>query len=435
MNIVILHAHDAGRYSEPYGFPIPTPNLMEFAKEGVLFRKAYCTAPTCSPSRASMLTGQYPHEVGMYGLTGAQGWLIDDYKKHLAHTLNEAGFETVLAGCQHEADHRDLSPLPYQRMLDTRPQKGEFYQETIDHVERFLAEDHDRPFFLWVGLDEPHNNNLGRPELRIGTEGARFSKTRYYDPDKLDWRYTAPAPFLPDLPEARHYMRSFAEGARIMDEYIGRVLYALHHYGLEEDTLVIITTDHGIEMPGGKKSLTDQGIGVMLMMRGPCGFSGGRVIEPIVSHVDIYPTICEVLGIERKPWFSGTSLVPLVNGSANSVREEIFAEQTYHGSLEAFRCIRTERYKFVMRHSDTGPQMRHCGPLTETMEKAGFYDRPIGHEELFDLYLDPWEHCNRAGQSGYEEIQTDLKARLVAWMQESKDPFLSGDFPKPANQQ
>gem|GEM_PF-5068678 len=84
MNIVYLHAHDAGRYVQPYGFPLETPNLMAFAKEAVLFRKAFCIAPTCGPSRAAMLTGQYPHQIGMYGLPGGQGWKIDDYNKHLS---------------------------------------------------------------------------------------------------------------------------------------------------------------------------------------------------------------------------------------------------------------------------------------------------------------------------------------------------------------
>jgi Sulfatase len=143
MNILYLHAHDAGRQVQPYGFPCDNPNLMAFAREAVLFRKAFCAAPTCAPSRAALTSGQYPHQVGMYGLTGQQGWRFDDYGKHWVQQFNRWGYETVLAGVQHEADHKDFSCLGYQRVLENEPparvQPGECYPETIAKVESFLA--------------------------------------------------------------------------------------------------------------------------------------------------------------------------------------------------------------------------------------------------------------------------------------------------------
>ncbi|TVQ23810.1 MAG: sulfatase [Spirochaetaceae bacterium] len=452
-NIVLLHCHDAGRAVQPYGWPVATPNLQRFAEQGVLFRKCFAAAPTCGPSRTAMLTGQYPHQVGMYGLPGAQGWTIDDIDKHLVHQLNRVGYQTVLAGCQHEVDHHDLSPLGYSRILDTRPQCGEFYQETIDHVERYLAErsqsaaasgdTHDTPFFLSIGLDEPHRNNLARPELGIGTESARFSKTRYYDPERLDARYTAPLATLPDLPEIRRDVESLYEGVRIMDEYMGRVLYAIGHYGLDDSTIVIVTTDHGIEFPGGKKTLSDYGTGVMLMMRAPAlvadgGFAGGRVIEPIVSHLDLYPTLMDLIGCERPEWLEGESLVPLVTGRVAALHDEVFTEQTYHGTLEPLRAVRTERYKLIRRHLPTGPLMRHDGPSTPIVDAHGWYDRETGHEELFDLYRDPQEACNRITDPSMVPIADDLRERMDRWMARTDDCFVGGEFPavpgRPAQQ-
>lgn len=434
-NIVYLHAHDAGRYIEPYGFPVNTPNLMRFAKESILFRKAFCAAPTCGPSRSSLLSGQYPHEIGMFGLPGTkEGWAFDDYRKHLVHMLNEMGYETVLAGCQHETGKSDIelhADLGYQRLLNTgREKKGQFYQETVDHVERYLAEKHEKPFFLSVGIDEPHRNNCAREELGIGRDCARFSKTRYYDTEKLDYRYIAPPPFLPDLPEIRKDMASFHEGVRIMDEYMGRVIYALKQYGYDENTLVIVTTDHGIEFPGAKKCLSDQGIGVMLMIRGPFGFEGGRVIEPIVSQLDLYPTICELMGVEKKKWLRGVSLMPLVRQEKAIVRDEIFAEQTYHGRMEPLRCIRTERYKLVLRYYENGPLMTQDGPSADAAKKYGFYNRHLGRLELFDLYIDPWEHNNLAEDPQYREIRRDLEERIKLWMNNTGDVFDSRGFPK-----
>jgi len=372
----------------------------------------------------------------MYGLPGAQGWRFDDYGKHLVNQLNDWGYETVLAGVQHEADHADFACINYARVLEreepARPQDGEFYQETVDKVERYLAtRKHDRPFFLSIGIDEPHRDNLARPELNLHGASDRFTKTRFYDPEKLDWRYTAPPPWLPDLPEIRKDMESYREGVKIMDEYFGRVLYALHHYGLDANTLVIITSDHGIEFPGGKKTLSDQGTQVMLMIRGPQGspFTGGRVIEPMVTQLDLYPTICEVLGKTVAHELEGKSLFPLVNEEVDSLHEAVFTEQTYHGEREPLRAVRTERYKYVRRHEETGPRMRHDGPTTKVVEPHGWYDRRIGHEELFDLYLDPMEACNRIEDPAYAAIKNGLAVRLERWMTETNDPFPTGVFP------
>ncbi|MDP0496055.1 MAG: sulfatase [Verrucomicrobiota bacterium JB024] len=445
MNIVYLHAHDAGRIIQPYGYPVETPHLMNFARESVLFRKAFCVSPTCGPSRAALLTGQYPHQIGMYGLPGFQGWALDDPAKHWARQFRAWGYETILAGVQHEADHHDFSSLGYECMLENqvpaRSQAGEFYPETITKVESLLATRPKgpdvRPFFLSVGIDEPHRDNIARPEMNLHGEGDRFSKTRYYDPAKLDARYTAPLPWLPDLPEVRQDMESYRVGVKIMDEYMGRVLDALRHNGYDDNTLVIVTTDHGIEFPGGKKTLSDQGTEVMLMVRGPeshplaSAFRGGRVIEPLVTHLDLYPTLCELLGRTVAHPLEGKSMLPLVRGEVSYLHEAVFAEQTYHGKFEPLRSIRTERYKYIRRHFPNGPIMTHDGPASPIVQKFGWYDRPIGHEELFDLYLDPMEACNRIDDPSMAEVRGDLAACLEEHLVASGDPFLSGEFPSP----
>ncbi len=380
-----------------------------------------------------MLTGEYPHQCGMFGLPGRQGWTLNDPSRHLVHTLNAAGFVTALAGVQHETNHADLSPLGYQEHLDTRPQKGEHYPETLDRVEEFLSRQHTAPFFLSIGLDEPHRNNIARPEIGIGSESARFSKTRYYDPEKLDWRYTAPPPWLPDLPGMRKDTESLHEGVRILDGQVGRVMEMLRHRGLEGNTLLVLTTDHGIEFTGGKKTLTEHGTGVFLILRGPGPFQGGKVIESLVSHLDVYPTILEVLGLPRRPWLQGRSLVQLAGNPSMPHHEAIFTEQNYHGPLEALRAVRTERHKLVLRHDPVGNRMRHDGPTSPLMESLGAYDRPLGQEELFDLYLDPMEACNRANDPAYAAVKADLRSRLTRWMAETGDCFPTGCFPAVPN--
>src|ERR1051326_1007530 len=98
-NILYIHSHDTGRYLQPYGHSVPAPNLQRLAEGGVLFRKAVNAAPTCSPSRASLLTGMCPHSNGMLGLAH-RGFALNDYRQHLAHTLRPAGYQSVLIGLQ-----------------------------------------------------------------------------------------------------------------------------------------------------------------------------------------------------------------------------------------------------------------------------------------------------------------------------------------------
>ena len=106
-NVLILHSHDTGRYLEPYGFPVSTPSLQQLAAQGVLFRQAFCAVPTCSGSRAALLTGQYGHSNGMIGLAH-RGFALNDYSQHVVHTLRDAGYWTGQIGEQHVAKRPDL---------------------------------------------------------------------------------------------------------------------------------------------------------------------------------------------------------------------------------------------------------------------------------------------------------------------------------------
>src|SRR5258707_14656077 len=101
-NIIYIHSHDPGRYLEPYGHAVPAPNLQRLASQGVLFRQAFNAGPTCSPSRASLLTGMCPHSNGMFGLAH-RGFVLNDYKQHIPHTLPPSGYYSALFGVQHIA--------------------------------------------------------------------------------------------------------------------------------------------------------------------------------------------------------------------------------------------------------------------------------------------------------------------------------------------
>ncbi|HEY1340740.1 MAG TPA: sulfatase, partial [Bryobacteraceae bacterium] len=343
-NILYLHSHDTGRYIEPYGVDIPTPHLRKLAGEGVVFRRAFDAAPTCSPSRASLLTGHCPHRNGMLGLAH-RGFSLNRYSEHILHTLRPHGYRSVLAGIQHIAN--DPAKIGYDEVhaaypyesTDRRPVR---LQDVVDAGVRFLKSAPKQPFFLDVGFRETHRE-FPPPGP---AEDARFAQP--------------PAP-IPDTPATRADMSAFKASARLLDQGMGEILTALESAGLAQNTLVICTTDHGIAFPDMKCNLTVHGTGVFLILRGPGGFTGGKVSNAMVSQLDLYPTICDLGGIEHPAWLEGKSLLPLIRGEAAELHDEIFAEVNYHAAYEPKRAARTQRWNYIRLFGDRDrPVLPNC---------------------------------------------------------------------------
>lgn len=414
-NIVYIHSHDTGRAIQPYGFAVPTPNLQRLADEGVLLRKAFCAAPTCSPSRAALLTGQAAHSAGMIGLVN-RGFGLADYSQHLLHTLHAAGYQTVLAGLQHL--HRDATQLGFDQII--APAGGTRVDDVAPAAAAFMRSAPAQPFFMDVGFFETH-----RPFPPVDAD---------IDPDVL----RPPAP-LPDTPATRADMAAFATMARTLDRGVGMVLDALNATGLAENTLVIFTTDHGVAFPGCKGTLTDHGMGVALILRGPVdladgAFAGGRAEDALVSHIDLFPTLCDLLGIAPPPWLQGKSLLPLLTGATAEINDAVFAEVTYHAAYEPQRAVRTARYKYIRRwvaaHTGhTGPVLANCDDsVSKDLWLAhGWRDRAVPDEQLYDLVFDPNEAHNVATEPAYHDVLAEMRARLDAWMAGTDDPLLAHD--------
>lgn len=408
-NILYLHSHDTGRYVQPYGHAVSTPNIQRLAEQGVLFRQAFCANPTCSASRAALLTGQCAHSSGMTGLAH-RGFSLKDYRQHIVHTLRDAGYTSTLIGVQHVA--RDPKVIGYDQIVPVERNTAAYVAPA---AVQWLHSAPTQPFFLDVGFTETH---------RVYPEHA---------PDD-DPRYTLPPAPIPDTPETRADMARFKTSARILDRGIGQVLDALQSAGLGENTLVICTTDHGLAFPGMKCNLTDHGIGVMFILRGPGGFTGGRVVDALVSQVDLFPTLCELLEIERPPWLQGKSLMPLIRNEVEQIHEAIFAEVNYHAAYEPMRAVRTQRWKYIRRYSDRRtPVLPNCddSPSKDLWLSHGWRERAVASEELYDLVFDPNEACNRAGDPLLAHVLAEMRARLDRWMQETDDPLLHGPVPAP----
>jgi arylsulfatase A-like enzyme len=414
-NILYLHCHDAGRYVQPYGYAIRTPNIQSLAEEGVLFRQAFSGAPTCSPSRACLVTGQWAHCNGMLGLAH-RGGVLDDYNRHICHTLRGAGYVTALSGFQHVAREPFADPkdVGYDECLTD----NETFDAVTGGAERFLDRPHDKPFFLSVGFIAPH---------RIGDE---FPALFPHDDD----RYVLPPAPLPDHPEIRKDMAAYHASVRSTDDCMGRVLAALERNGLAENTLVICTTDHGIPFPGMKSNLTDHGMGVMLILRGPGAFSGGKVVDAMVSQIDLFPTICEMLAIETPAWVQGRSMMPLVEGDAEEINEAVFAEINYHAAYQPCRCVRTKRWKYIRNYGDRDRPV--LSNIDNGLSKIFWYehgwpDQHVPEEMLFDLVFDPHEACNVIDRPDLKDVADEMRGRLDDWMRETDDPILRGPIPLP----
>jgi N-sulfoglucosamine sulfohydrolase len=409
-NILYLNSHDTGRYVQPYGNAVPTPNIQWLADQGVMFRNAFCAAPSCSGSRAALLTGSYCHNNGMMGLAH-RGFALYDYDQHIVRTLRRAGYHTELIGEQHVSATPDV--LGYDVV-------HEIPNTTVSSVApaaiEALSGDIPEPFFLSVGFFETHRSFFAPSSVR-------------------DRVYSLPPPFLPDTPEIRQDVAAYKASARSLDHGIGSVLNTLHETGLDRNTLVICTTDHGLAFPTAKASLLDRGIGVMLIMRGP-GMPAGVAHDDLVSQIDLFPTICELAGIERPPWLQGRSLVGLVSGDeAPGLRTEVFSELTYHAAYEPQRAIRTDRFKYVRRFDDyPTPVLPNCddSPSKDAYLARGWAERPVPRESLHDLFFNPGEGRSLIDDPSYAPVLRDLRGRLQRWMEETSDPLLDGPVAAPA---
>ncbi|WP_158498640.1 sulfatase family protein [Martelella endophytica] len=411
-NIVYIHTHDSGRYVSPYGHAVPTPNIAQLAREGVLFRNAHTAAPTCSPSRAALLNGNWPHENGMLGLVH-RGARLHTPGHHLAHVLREVGYDCGLIGLQHVAPQEDLGSLGYNE-VEAPP--SNHAQDVGPAAAKWLARRRsEKPFFLSVGFIETH---------RV-----------YPDPDpREEPNYIAVPPGYPDTAENRLDTARLHTSLRSVDDAVGQVLAALAASGRAANTLVIFTTDHGLPWPGAKCNLGNAGTGVALVMRGPQGFAGGKVVDALISQLDIFPTVMELAGLGRPPWLRGLSVMPLVAGDVTEIRQEIFAEVTCHAAFEPMRAIRTHEWLYIKRLD--GGRLRVLanvddGPTKQLFVNHGWTSNPPRENALHNVMLDPQEQCNVIDDPRHVEIVKTLDARLNEWMRSTNDPLLDHTWRPP----
>ncbi len=414
-NVLFLTCHDLGHHLGCYGQPsVDSPALDGLAAAGVRFARSFATAPQCSPSRASLHTGRYPHSAGMLGLAHHPfGWRLGPDEQHLAQRLRDRGYATALVGRQHLTAHERAAELGYGTTAPVRPAGEE--AAAAGALLRQLGSG-TSPFYLEVGFEEPH-----RPYDFGGAE-----------PDTS--RGVAVPGYLPDSQEARTDLAALQGAIRVMDSGVGRILHALAQLGLDETTWVVFATDHGVAMPRAKGTLYDPGIEAALIMRWPAGDIGvGRTCPELISNVDVVPTMLEGMGFGVPTEIQGRGAWPWLRGEPHQPRAEIFAEKTFHTYYEPMRCIRTDSHKLIANLEvstavDVPADVR-SSPIYPLMLRQFGGVRP--YLELYDLAADPWEQHNLVDEPLLAELRGELAGRLVSWMRATGDPILDGPVPSP----
>jgi len=413
-NIIIVTLHDLGRHLRCYDPDLPpTPHIERLAEEGVVFDNHYSTAPLCSPARASIQTGRYPHSNGMNGLTH-RGFSLNPDEKCLPHYLNELGYHTALIGLQHEVQN-GVERLGYREVWQS-PDGRNFCPDVIPAACDFLRRRQEQPFFLSVGFSEVHRD-FRQPHNRPVDEGL-----------------VKIPPFLLDCPDVRRELAEFYGFIQVVDRGMETLLATLDATGLAEETLILFTTDHGAAFPRAKSTLYDPGIGVTLLARWPGRIPAGSHIGGLTSHVDILPTLLEIVGAPLPECVQGCSFLRLLAEPSARGRDSVFAEKSWHGNeYDPMRCIRTERFKYIRNFTEgwlyQSPLDVKMSPAGRVMEPNRRAPRPMA--ELYDLAADPNEFHNLAGRPEMETVERDLSERLSAWMADTTDPLPHAHVPWP----
>jgi len=418
-NILLLSCHDLGDHLASYpGNSARTPSLARLAAEGMTFEQHFSAAPTCSPSRGAMLTGLMPHRNGLMALASGGYWEVNPNVPTLPQLLQGAGYTTACFGTWH------ISAEFWNRGIEVGDQDADCERVALNtsrYLQRYLREDasKDKPFFLMVGFNKPH-----RP----------FTDTW---PDLQKPENVCVPAYLADTPEVRGELACFYGEVSRMDAAVGQILDTLWECGLNENTLVIFTSDHGIAMPLAKGTLYDPGIKIPLIVAWNGRVRGSQRSTVLTSNVDLLPTILDAIGeSERIPQgLDGHSLWPCVEHGMDVAHQYIFAEQTWHDFYEPMRAIRSKQYKLI-RNFQPGTGLQIAADIlhspTVNVMRETLRDWPRPEIEFYDLIQDPDERHNLAGGSDTLEIERVLTRELDDWLVRTADPILHGGIPAPS---
>lgn len=419
LNVVIFIGDDISPDFGCYGHPtIKTPHVDGLAADGVRFANAYLTAPSCSPSRTSLLTARYPHNTGGPELHMKQNPHLADLPQ-FPHELRKVGYYTALAGKAHfngNASHA------FDRMYPPGDASG-----TGNWLKALQDRPRDRPFLMWLAAIDAH-----RPwdmDISAGPHGPADAVV---------------PPYLVDSQRTRTDLALYYNEVHRFDQRIGDVLAELKAQGVADKTLIIVMGDNGRPFPRDKTWIFDGGIKTPLVIHWPGRKFEKRVREPLVSSIDIGPTILDIVGIDKPQTFQGVSFLPLINDPEQATRQIVFAERNWHVYRHHDRMVREGRFVYIKNNMPryvgfNSPQAIHNQPEkiqggtaatdliegfwkgTLTEPQAFTVTAPYPAEVLFDVEEDPHQIHNLAADPRYAEQLHRMRDLLDQWTRQTGD--------------
>jgi arylsulfatase A-like enzyme len=429
-NILFCLADDwawphAGAYGDRV---VKTPVFDCVAREGVLFTHAFSAAPSCTPSRAAILTGQAPHRLeeggNLYGSLPQKFAVYPDL-------LEQAGYVVGLTG-------KGWGPGNFQSGGRTRNPAGPSFKSFKDFLATVPA---DKPFCFWFGNFDPH-----RPYDKDSGIASGMNPRNVIVPSDL-----------PDTPEIRSDILDYYFEVQRFDRNVGELLAAIEAAGKAENTIVVISGDNGWPFPHGKANLYDAGTRQPLAICWPARVKGGKTSDAFVNLADLAPTFLEAAGLKPMPEMTGQSLLPLLVGKKQRHRDKVFLERERHANVRngdlsyPSRAVRTKDFLYVRNfRPDRWPagdpeKWKSVGPFgdcdgspskelilahRDKPEFVKFFQLAFAKrsvEELYDLSKDPHQITNVADRTEYAATKQKLRIRLDRWMKDTKDPRAFSD--------
>lgn len=414
---------------------VRTPNMDKIARQGVRFTNVFCNSPSCTPARGSLLTGMNIWQLE----DGANLWGILP-RKFAIYTdmLEQSGYKVGFHG-------KGWGPGSFKANGRPHNPAGHYFKSFTDFLKDRKG---DEPWTYWFSSYEP-----GRPYDPAHPNAVGAGRAAGIDPSKV----SVPK-YLPDSKDVREDIADYYAAVEMFDHEIGEIMTQLKQSGQLENTVVVVCSDNGWQMPRGLANLYDFGTHVPLIISWPGKFKTDAVADNLVTLNDLAPTFLNLAQIKVPANMTAKSLLPFVADNAKPVKERdyvVYGRERHafvrqHGLSYPGRAIRTKQFLYIRNYEpnrwpagdpplygDVDPYMMHYTGLAKTYIMANrndpkvkplfdlaFSKRPA--DELFDVNKDPDELYNLAYKPEYQQIKTDLAAKMDAYLKETNDPRATG---------
>lgn len=424
-NVVLIIAddlawNDLGAFGNA---AVRTPNLDRLARSGLRFDRAFVTASSCSPSRASLITGRYPHNTDAEQLH----WPVPPEQVTFVEQLRSAGYWTGAAGKWHLGDalksRFDVVDDVGDAGFQTDPKTGTMLAKDDSGAQQWVPllqrRPKDTPFFLWLAALDPHRDYV-----------------EHAVPETHHPASVIVPPYLPDEPAVRRDLALYYDEIARLDGYVGQVVAELERQGITDRTVVMFLSDNGRPFPRDKTTLYDSGIRTPLIVSWPGAVTPSGTTSSLISTVDVAPTVLALAGVQPPASIEGRSFASILSDPGRSIREEIYAEKNWHDFEDRARAVRTPRFKYIRNFYNDLPltppadavrspsfealrRLRDAGTITA--EQRRVFEAPRPAEELYDTDADPHELRNLAGEAAHASTLKALRVKLEAWQQATGD--------------